>query len=121
MKNFRIALAALLMMGFTTGVVNAQDKATDKKTTTTKTQTSKSSSGQHLKKDGTPDMRYKENKQTGAAKGSDTKTAPAKGKGGTPGGSGSGKKPGGSGAPAKGSSSGKSSGGSSSKPAKSAK
>ena|ERR1700722_1271135 len=61
MKTIKLALAALLVAGLGLLTVNAQNVAPAKG----KTQQAPASSGQHLKKDGTPDMRYKENK-TGA-------------------------------------------------------
>ena len=92
MKKVKIAFIGLMLLGFTAGVY-AQDKAaTDKKTkpaksaktTSTKktdatTKTDKtatpakdskgtSTGGQHLKKDGTPDKRYKENKAVKSTK-----------------------------------------------------
>ena len=75
-----ITLFSLLVFTFSSVVVSAQ---TDKKTATKKAETKqetpakKEESGPKLKKDGTPDMRYKENKE--AAK----KTGPTK-KDGTP-------------------------------------
>ncbi|HTB31804.1 MAG TPA: hypothetical protein VK808_07245 [Bacteroidia bacterium] len=86
MNKLKVTLAGLLIACFGIGVVNAQDKpsaapakqtpakkstkksatpkaATDAKTT--KPAADKSAAkpaGQHLKKDGSPDMRYKENK-----------------------------------------------------------
>jgi len=81
MKKIKIAFIGLLMMGLGAGVVNAQDKAAApaKKSSST-TQTDKkapAASGQHLKKDGTPDKRYKENKTDASttAKPADTKSS----------------------------------------------
>jgi hypothetical protein len=96
MKKVKIAFIGLMLLGFTAGVF-AQDKkdaavkstkptkpakstaakstAKTDKTTATKADNSapaKASSGQHLKKDGTPDMRYKENKQAAAKPASKT-------------------------------------------------
>jgi len=95
MKTMKLALAGLMIFGLGAATVNAQDKAAanQKSTTTTtekkkpataastdKTKPATNTSGQHLKKDGTPDMRYKENKQAAASgdKKTDTKKAPAK-------------------------------------------
>ena len=75
MKKIKTAFIALMMMGLGAGVVNAQDKAA---TTTQTDKKAAPASGQHLKKDGTPDKRYKENKDASAAKSSDSKaTKPA--------------------------------------------
>jgi hypothetical protein len=65
MKKLKTAFIALLVMGLGT-MVNAQDKTT---TPAPAKQADKkpAASGQHLKKDGTPDMRYKENKQAPAS------------------------------------------------------
>jgi hypothetical protein len=60
MKTLKIAFVALLAMGLSLGV-NAQDSKTQTAPAKTNAQ------GQHLKKDGTPDMRYKENKQAAAS------------------------------------------------------
>jgi len=96
MKTIKAALVGLMIIGLGAGTVNAQDKGTtttatkkqgattDKKkpapaATSDKTKKASSTSGQHLKKDGTPDMRYKENKAAAGDKKSDTKTTPAKG------------------------------------------
>jgi hypothetical protein len=81
MKTIRLAFVALLAIGLSAATVNAQTGTTApaKKTTgSTKGTSTKGStgtktttapaSGQHLKKDGTPDMRYKENKQAAAGK-----------------------------------------------------
>src|ERR1700722_11328268 len=84
MKKIRTAFIALLVMGLGVATVNAQDKPAA--TTPTKDASAKpkadskpSTSGQHLKKDGTPDMRYKENKGTATKPAaSEKKTAPAK-------------------------------------------
>jgi hypothetical protein len=99
MKKIKIAFIGLLMIGLGAGVVNAQDKAAAPAKKSSTTQTDKkapAASGQHLKKDGTPDKRYKENKTTttsttakpadtkstaspksGSKKGTSAKTAPA--------------------------------------------
>src|ERR1700722_7115562 len=63
MKTIKLALATLLVAGLGLFTVNAQNVAPDKGTT----KKAAPAAGQHLKKDGTPDMRYKENK-TAAAK-----------------------------------------------------
>lgn len=69
MKKIKVACIALLMMGLGMGAVNAQDKPAAKKETTKQQADKKApASGQHLKKDGTPDMRYKENKQAATDK-----------------------------------------------------
>ncbi|HXB10464.1 MAG TPA: hypothetical protein VNZ45_00645 [Bacteroidia bacterium] len=60
MKTIKLALATLLVAGLGLLTVNAQNVAPAKGTT----QKAPATSGQHLKKDGTPDMRYKENKTT---------------------------------------------------------
>lgn len=75
MKKIIVALFFLVSsLGFTN--VNAQQKATTKKTTSkttvTKTKDSSMTKKPGMKKDGTPDMRYKENKTTKT-----TTTAPA--------------------------------------------
>ena len=64
MKKLKTAFIALLVMGLGT-MVNAQDKTT---TPAPAKQADKkpAASGQHLKKDGTPDKRYKENKEAPA-------------------------------------------------------
>jgi hypothetical protein len=62
MKTIKLALATLLVAGLGLFTVNAQNVAPAKGTT----KKAPASSGQHLKKDGTPDMRYKENKQAAA-------------------------------------------------------
>lgn len=49
-----LTMFAMLMIGMSTTVVHAQTKKTTQVVTTTKSQ--------HMKKDGTPDKRYKENK-----------------------------------------------------------
>jgi len=72
MKKIKIAFIALMMMGLGAGVVNAQDKAAAKKDAPAQTD-KKAPAGQHLKKDGTPDKRYKENKDASATKSSDKK------------------------------------------------
>jgi len=76
MKTLKLTLAALLVLGLSSLTVKAQDanpaKSTTKTTAAKSGSTSTNASGQHLKKDGTPDMRYKENKT--AAK----STTPAK-------------------------------------------
>jgi len=93
MKTLKVALLGLLFAGLTAGVSAQDKKGTDKKAdkgtktqTTTKKQDApnKDNKGTHLKKDGTPDMRYKENKQaTGKdSKGSDTKKSGGTKKGG---------------------------------------
>jgi hypothetical protein len=71
MKTIKLVLATLLVAGLGLFTVNAQNVAPAKGTT----KKAPASSGQHLKKDGTPDMRYKENKT--AAKPA-TKTTEAK-------------------------------------------
>jgi hypothetical protein len=91
MKTIKLAFVALLAIGLSTATVNAQDAAVKG---TAKTPAKKAdagaktnASGQHLKKDGTPDMRYKENKQaaasTKATKASDKSTTKASGTTGT--------------------------------------
>lgn len=68
MKTIKLLCVALLAFGLNAATVKAQDTKKDKgtaKSTAKKTDASAktNTSGQHLKKDGTPDMRYKENKQ----------------------------------------------------------
>jgi hypothetical protein len=70
MKKIKVAFIALLMMGFGAGLVNAQDKAAKKEAPAKQAP----ASTQHLKKDGTPDKRYKENKPAGEKK-TETKAA----------------------------------------------
>ncbi len=80
MNKLKVTIAGLLIACFGFGVINAQDKTTKpatKKTTTKKAtggdkatakpakDTPESKPGKHLKKDGTPDKRYKENKTGG--------------------------------------------------------
>ena len=76
MKKIMIALFFLVAtLGFTN--VNAQQKTTakkDAKTTTVKAKEVTTTKKTGLKKDGTPDMRYKENKVTKTT----TKTGPTK-------------------------------------------
>jgi|SRR5581483_10890432 len=82
MKTIKLALIALMVTGLGLATVNAQDAATgkDTKASSKKQEGAKTNaSGQHLKKDGTPDMRYKENK-TAAAK-TDEKASTAKSSG----------------------------------------
>lgn len=82
MKTIKLALIALLATGLSVATVNAQDAAKGKSTkaSSQKSEGAKTNaSGQHLKKDGTPDMRYKENKQAAAKP--EAKTAPAKSSG----------------------------------------
>jgi hypothetical protein len=89
MNKLKVTIAGLLIACFGIGVINAQDKTTTaqtpaKKSTkkagaTAATSTDKKATaapaadkaakpaGQHLKKDGTPDKRYKENKTTAPA------------------------------------------------------
>jgi len=57
MKTIKLALASLLVAGLGLLTVNAQNVAPAKGKATTV-----NPKAQHLKKDGTPDMRYKENK-----------------------------------------------------------
>lgn len=80
MNKLKVTIAGLLIACFGIGVINAQDKTT--KPAAKKTTTKKSTAGdkttapatdkgtakpasKHLKKDGTPDKRYKENKTGG--------------------------------------------------------
>ena len=66
MKKFICILMSLLIMGAASFAQNKEAKKSVKKTTTTTTTTkepqAKPAPGTKLKKDGTPDMRYKENK-----------------------------------------------------------
>jgi hypothetical protein len=78
MNKLKVTIAGLLVACLGIGVIKAQDNTTTKpapKTTTSKasakTSAATPTSAQHLKKDGTPDMRYKENK---AAAGKSTST-----------------------------------------------
>jgi len=73
MKKLKTAFIALLVMGLGT-MVNAQDKTTTTPDPAKQADKKPAASGQHLKKDGTPDMRYKENKQATST----DKKAPAK-------------------------------------------
>lgn len=70
MKTIKLGLIALLATGLSIATVNAQDAAKGKSADKPAAQKSEgaktNASGQHLKKDGTPDMRYKENKQAAA-------------------------------------------------------
>ena len=88
MKTLKLAFVALLALGLSTATVNAQDAKKDKGTTKSSAKksdasTKTSTGGQHLKKDGTPDMRYKENKQaattTAAPASSDKKSTKSTG------------------------------------------
>lgn len=64
MKKF-LTLAAAALFSFSTFVANAQtDKKEANKKAETKKEATSSSNDQKLKKDGTPDMRYKENKES---------------------------------------------------------
>ncbi len=56
----KLLIAACLFLGFAL-TTTAQTKPAKKATTTTKSDTTKTAT--HLKADGTPDMRYKENKE----------------------------------------------------------
>ncbi len=62
MKTIKLALATLLLAGLGLVTVNAQNVAPAKG----KKPTTVNPASQHLKKDGTPDMRYKDNKQAAA-------------------------------------------------------
>ncbi|XZF12625.1 hypothetical protein ACTHGU_12620 [Chitinophagaceae bacterium MMS25-I14] len=79
-KLFGMLLAAVIM--FNAGMLQAQTPQTQpaQKTTTVK-KTSTTTTKQHLKADGTPDKRYKENKTTKTT--TTTTTGPTK-KDGTP-------------------------------------
>jgi len=55
MKTFKLALASLFVAAL--GLVNVNAQTADKAAAPTQ-----AAPAQHLKKDGTPDMRYKENK-----------------------------------------------------------
>lgn len=75
MKTLKLALVALMTIGLSYGTVSAQDAGKPAKKTEKKANTSSTAApAQHLKKDGTPDMRYKENKQA-AQKSTDTKSS----------------------------------------------
>jgi len=79
MKTLKLTFVALMAIGLSFTSVNAQTAQT-----TTPAQTN--TSGQHLKKDGTPDMRYKENKTAAAKPATTAKPAatPKKAKSATP-------------------------------------
>ncbi len=65
MNKLKVTIAGLLIACLGIGVMNAQNSTTTtpaKKTAPKATPTTTAPAGQHLKKDGTPDMRYKENK-----------------------------------------------------------
>ena len=73
MNKLKVTIAGMLIACLSIGAMNAQDKSatspapkTSKKAPATKAtpgaKTQTGPGGQHLKKDGTPDMRYKENK-----------------------------------------------------------
>lgn len=69
MKTLKLAFIGLLAFGLT-GIVNAQAKASKKKEPVKQEAKKKEApaSARHLKKDGTPDMRYKENRKATTAK-----------------------------------------------------
>jgi len=108
MNKIKLILSGMLVACIGLGIVNAQDQpakqtpaktsktpTAKKRTTTTKTSTAKSApAGQHLKKDGTPDKRYKENKGAPAKKAS-TATPAKTDDGAKPAKKGTGKKKGG--------------------------
>lgn len=86
MNKLKVTIASLLVACLGIGVMNAQDNTTApaKPATTKKAKSTTSNApaakpaatttGQHMKKDGTPDKRYKENKGTAApAKSTDKK------------------------------------------------
>ena len=75
MKTLKLTCVALMAMGLSFTSVNAQ-------TAQTATPAQTSTTGQHLKKDGTPDMRYKENKTAAPAK--QAAATPKKAKSATP-------------------------------------
>lgn len=80
MKTIKLALIGLLAFGLS-GMVNAQAKTMKKKEAVKQENKKKEApaSARHLKKDGTPDMRYKENKAA-AGKKEAPKTAKTTGK-----------------------------------------
>lgn len=65
MKKLLTFILALVMTA--TGVI-AQQKATAQQQPATATAQKKTANAKHLKKDGTPDKRYKENKKASAPK-----------------------------------------------------
>lgn len=89
MKKLKITLAGLVALCLSLGVVNAQSgtsksapvkqSAPAKKTTKSAKSTGTTATpAKHLKKDGTPDMRYKENREAaGKTTGKKAKKAPA--------------------------------------------
>lgn len=82
MNKLKLTIAGLFVACLGIGVVSAQATTGTKQTHAKKSTASKSKTGstttpaKHLKKDGTPDMRYKENKA--AAKKTGTKKAAPK-------------------------------------------
>lgn len=68
MKKIKLVAAALLIAGLGLSTANAQDAGATKSTKNeAKVSPNKPNTPSHMKKDGTPDMRYKENKQAAAA------------------------------------------------------
>ena len=76
MKKIKLVAVTLWIAGLGLSTAFAQDAGTKKSTKNQVNVSSDKPTGQHMKKDGTPDMRYKENKQ--AASGATTTTTKTK-------------------------------------------
>ena len=83
MNKLKVIIAGLFVACLGIGVASAQTTPSSTTSTTKTSSGTTAKSGQHLKKDGTPDKRYKENKtaktSTGTKKAAAKTAAPASG------------------------------------------